>query len=266
MSWSPEILEIQKKSPKTSERAESIPRGYCTFVPFSTMIVPTFLPPIESRLRRAPVRAIWALMRIVKATPFRRLPLSRVLSSTCERWSEIVNEHGIILLEVHCQDPLVVREHIDQSESLYFDAIEGFSQQLLIEADVALMAAAEAGLFPSRNYFRKFPRFFPYCRITLNLFERRPYRVRLARTSDLPSLLRLEEACWPEDMRVAGDELRRRIETYALGQWVVEMDGEIVGVVYSQRIADVEQLRQCKFADRRRTERRKWKLSCSFWG
>ncbi len=168
------------------------------------------------------------------------------LVENLQRWAEVVTEHGLILLEVHCQDPMVVRAHIDQSESLYFDAIEGFSQQLLIEADVALMAAAEAGLFPRRDFFRKFPGFLPYCRITLNLFERRPYRVRLARLSDLPALLRLEEACWPKAMCVTDDELQRRIEAYALGQWVLEIDGQIVGVVYSQRIADVEHLRDCK--------------------
>jgi acyl transferase domain-containing protein len=169
------------------------------------------------------------------------------LVENLQRWAEVVNEHGLIVLEVHCQDPKVIREHIDQTESLYFDAIQGFSQQLLVEADVAMMAAAEAGLFPSRNSFRKFPSFLPYCRITLNLFERRPYRVRLARLSDLPALLRLEEACWPKAMCVAGDELQRRIETYALGQWVLELNGNIVGVVYSQRIAGVERLRGCKF-------------------
>jgi acyl transferase domain-containing protein/acyl carrier protein len=169
------------------------------------------------------------------------------LVENLQRWAEVVTEHGLIVLEVHCQDPKVVREHIDQTESLYFDAIQGFSQQLLVEADVAMMAAAEAGLFPSRDSFRKFPGFLPYCRITLNLFERRPYRVRLARLSDLPALLRLEEACWPKAMCVAGHELQRRIEAYALGQWVLELDGNIVGVVYSQRVAGVERLRGCKF-------------------
>jgi len=165
------------------------------------------------------------------------------------RWAEVVTEHGLILLEVHCQDPVVVRAHIDQSESLYFDAIEGFSRQLLVEADVALMAAAEAGLFPRRDCLRKYPAFLPYCRITLNHFERRPYRVRLARGSDLAALVRLEEACWPKEMRAAGEELHRRIDADALGQWVLEMDGEVVGAVYSQRIADVEQLRACKLGD-----------------
>lgn len=157
-----------------------------------------------------------------------------------DRWADLVNDHGFILLEVHCQDPLVVRQYIDQSESLYFDAIEGFSHQLLIEADVALMAAAEAGLFPRRDYFRKYPGVLPYCRITLNLFERRPYRVRMARPGDIQQLHELERACWPDELRTSDAEILRRIEDNATGQWVVEMDDKVVGVVYSQRIANVE--------------------------
>jgi acyl transferase domain-containing protein/acyl carrier protein len=165
------------------------------------------------------------------------------------RWAGIVNEHGFILLEVHCQEPLVVREFLDQSESLYFDAIEAFSHQLLIEADAALLAAAEAGLFPRREQFRKFPGFMPYCRITLNLFERRPYRVRFARPADVPALLRLEDACWSVELRTSAAELARRIAVYPLGQWVLELDGEIVGVVYSQRVAAIDALRSAKWAD-----------------
>jgi acyl transferase domain-containing protein/acyl carrier protein/ribosomal protein S18 acetylase RimI-like enzyme len=162
------------------------------------------------------------------------------------RWAEVVNDHGLILLEVHCQDPLVVREFLDQSESLYFDAIEGYSQQLLIEADVALMAAAEVGLFPRRDEFRKYPNILPYCRITLNRFERRPYRVRMARREDLPALERLEEACWPERMRIPAAALLRRLCDYPLGQWVLEMDDRIVGVVYSQRIREIDSLRDSR--------------------
>jgi acyl transferase domain-containing protein/SAM-dependent methyltransferase/NAD(P)-dependent dehydrogenase (short-subunit alcohol dehydrogenase family)/acyl carrier protein len=166
-----------------------------------------------------------------------------------ERWAEAINRHGLILLEVHCQDPLVVRANIDQSESLYFDALEGFSQQLLVEADAVLMAAAEAGLFPRPEYFRKFPSFLPASRITLNLFERQDFRVRLATTADLPALLHLEEVCWPEGMRVPARELERRISTYALGQWLLELHGEVVGVIYSQRIADLERLRRCRMQE-----------------
>jgi acyl transferase domain-containing protein/SAM-dependent methyltransferase/acyl carrier protein len=166
-----------------------------------------------------------------------------------KRWAGAINKHGLILLEVHCQDPRVVRANLDQSESLYFDALEGFSQQLLVEADAALMAAAEAGLFPRPEYFRKFPSFLPASRITLNLLERQSFHVRLATAADLPALLRLEQACWPEDMRVPARELERRISSYALGQWLLELHEEVVGVIYSQRIADLDRLRCCKFQE-----------------
>ncbi len=166
-----------------------------------------------------------------------------------DRWSALVNDHGFILLEVHCQDPLVVRQFIDQSESLYFDAIEGFSHQLLVEADVALMSAAEAELFPRRDYFRKYPGVLPYCRITLNLFERRPYRVRMARTDDLKQLIVIEQACWPAELCASSADILRRIDLDNTGQWVVEMDGKVVAVVYSQRIADIESLRNVTIND-----------------
>lgn len=174
------------------------------------------------------------------------IPPAEAVQSLVEHlglWAEVVNDHGLILLEVHCQDPLVVRSYIDQSESLYFDAIEGYSQQLLVEADGALMAAAEVGLFPRREEFRKYPNVLPYCRITLTRYERRPYRVRMARREDLPELLALEEACWPAGMRMSDDVLADRISRYALGQWVLEMDGRIAAVVYSQRVRDLDVLR-----------------------
>jgi acyl transferase domain-containing protein/NAD(P)-dependent dehydrogenase (short-subunit alcohol dehydrogenase family)/acyl carrier protein/ubiquinone/menaquinone biosynthesis C-methylase UbiE/ribosomal protein S18 acetylase RimI-like enzyme len=182
----------------------------------------------------------------------RSIPPAYAVQSLVEhlrRWADVITDHGFVLLEVHCQDPLVVRKHMDQSESLYFDAVEGYSHQLLVEADAALMSAAEAGLFPDRRYFRKFPGVLPYCRITLNRFERRPYRVRMASASDLPALLRLEDACWAEGMRTSGDELLRRIRNYPLGQWVLELDDNVVGVVYSQRVADIEELRSARLSD-----------------
>jgi hypothetical protein len=56
-------------------------------------------------------------------------------------------------------------------------------------------------------------------------------------------LLRLEEACWPQAMRMPREELERRIGTYPLGQWLLELRGEVVSVIYTQRIASVDGLR-----------------------
>ncbi|MCK8516803.1 SDR family NAD(P)-dependent oxidoreductase [Methylonatrum kenyense] len=182
----------------------------------------------------------------------RSIPAADAVQSLVEhlgRWAGIINRHGLILLEVHCQDPAVVRNDLDQSESLSFDALQGFSQQLLVEPDVALMAAAEVGLFPRREYFRKFPPLLPYCRITLNLLERRPYRVRAATVDDVPALCRLEVACWPAGMRAPESLLCQRIRNYPLGQWLVELDGEVVGAVYSQRVRDLDALRDCRFTE-----------------
>jgi len=180
------------------------------------------------------------------------IPATAAIQSLVEhlkRWSDAINDHGLILLEVHSQSPRVARAHLDQSESFYFDAIQGFSHRLLVEADTALMAAAEAGLFPRPEYFRKFPDVLPYSRITLNHFERRPYRARIARPSDMPALLRLEEACWPVGMHLDARALQARMQLYPAGQWLLEMNGEVVGVVYSQRVASAEPLRRCPFTE-----------------
>jgi acyl transferase domain-containing protein/acyl carrier protein/ribosomal protein S18 acetylase RimI-like enzyme/ubiquinone/menaquinone biosynthesis C-methylase UbiE len=209
-----------------------------------------FIPPSDQRSLRA--RAGARYVGVYADQHGRAIDAATVVQGLVEhlqRWTQAINKHGIILLEVHCQDPRVVRSHIDQSESLYFDAVQGFSQQLLVEADAALLAAAEAGLFPNPTYFKKFPRHLPTSRITLNLFERKDFRVRLATTEDLPALLRLEDACWSERLRVAASELEQRITRYPLGQLVIETGSEVLGVIYSQRIADFDRLRTTAFRD-----------------
>jgi acyl transferase domain-containing protein/acyl carrier protein/ribosomal protein S18 acetylase RimI-like enzyme len=209
-----------------------------------------FIPPVDHKSLQARARAGYLGVYTDRyGTAIEPATIVQGLVEHLQRWAQAINKHGIILLEVHCQDPHVVHSNIDQSESLYFDAVEGYSQQLLVEADASLLATAEAGLFPNPAYFKKFPNHLPATRITLNLFERQDFNIRLARAEDLPVLLRLEEACWPERMRVAASELEQRIARYPLGQWVIEKRGEVLGVVYSQRIADLDRLRSSKFED-----------------
>ncbi|MFD8519916.1 SDR family NAD(P)-dependent oxidoreductase [Streptomyces capillispiralis] len=52
----------------------------------------------------------------------------------------------------------------------------------------------------------------------------------------MPRLLELEELCWPEPLRVSGEVIRRRLFSYPVGQFVVESDGAVHAVIYSQRI------------------------------
>src|SRR5690349_5258558 len=68
------------------------------------------------------------------------------------------------------------------------------------------------------------------------------YHIRHPQLADLPALLRLEAACWPEPLRASTTELQQRIELFPSGHWVLEVNDQVVGVIYSQRIADVELL------------------------
>jgi hypothetical protein len=78
-------------------------------------------------------------------------------------------------------------------------------------------------------------------------FEARPYQVRSATLADLPTLLQLEGACWPEPLRATAEELQLRLTRFPEGQLALVWDGALVGVVYSQRIRDAAALRQHDF-------------------
>ncbi len=179
------------------------------------------------------------------------IPPAAMVQSLVEhlkRWTSITSRHGLIILEVHCLEPATVHTFLEQSESLHFDACQAFSLQHLVEADVFLMAVAEAGLFAKPDFFNYYPRTFPFTRITLNWFEKRPYIVRHAHPRDLPTLVKLEQTCWDAPLQVSGATILQRLECFPEGQCVLEMDGLIVGVIYSQRIATVQNLETVTFA------------------
>ncbi len=173
------------------------------------------------------------------------IPVSKAMQSLVEhlrRWSSVLGRHGLILLEVHCLPLHTVNEHLETSESLSFDAFHRFSHQLLVEADRFLMAAAEAGLFPRKELFRKYPHTLPFSRITLNYFEHRNYRVRYAQEKDLPALTDLEQQCWEQELRTSETVLTRRVQTYPEGQLALELAQKVVGVLYSQRVHNLEEV------------------------
>ncbi|MDO6526354.1 SDR family NAD(P)-dependent oxidoreductase [Motilimonas sp. 1_MG-2023] len=158
-----------------------------------------------------------------------------------ERWGTVESKYGIIILEVHNLDPISVGRFLD-SESFHFDATQAFSSQLLVTADVFLMSAARAGLFPRQDSGVNYPKTLPITRITVNFFEMRDYRVRFAQNSDLPALMNLEEHCWQEGIRASESMILERINHFPMGQMVLEIAGAIVGVIYSQRVSHPEKV------------------------
>ena len=110
------------------------------------------------------------------------------------------------------------------------------------QADSFLMAAAALGLFP-REKSVKMLNESPALDSELVHLEQRLYKVRLSREEDLPALLTLEQQCWAAALRTSPDEIRNRVRRYPNGQLVLEMDAIVCGVIYSQRIHNLEDLR-----------------------
>ncbi|NEO80922.1 MAG: SDR family NAD(P)-dependent oxidoreductase [Moorea sp. SIO4G3] len=166
-----------------------------------------------------------------------------------ERWSSVVTKHGMMILEVHCLEPEVVNRFLDSSNSLHFDALQAFSSQYLMEADVFLSCAAEVGLFPRWEFSKRYPQNFPFSRITLNCFDKKPYKLRHPIIKDLPDLIALEALCWSKNLRVDKEEIQRRIVNFPQGQFVLELEEKIVGAIYSQRIENIEVLEKRTFVE-----------------
>jgi len=175
------------------------------------------------------------------------IPAALVTQSLAEhfkRWSSLPGDHGIILLEEHCLDLKTAREFNGKTENMFFDACHGFSQQMPVEADRFLMAAAYANLFPKPGFLRKHPQTMPFTRITINHFERRDYRVRYAQEKDLPVLEQLEIQCWEPALRSSVSAIKKRLKQYPKGQLVLEFEDRVVGVIYTQRIASPEDIKK----------------------
>ncbi|MDO0943604.1 beta-ketoacyl synthase N-terminal-like domain-containing protein, partial [Brevibacillus laterosporus] len=158
-------------------------------------------------------------------------------------WSHLVNKHGVILLEAHSLEPKTISPYIDKGEGLHFDAIHRFSHRLLVEADTFMLTAAEVGLFPHKQYFHKYPKDVPFSRITLHSFEQREYRIRMAHEDDISELRQLELQCWGEELAAPAERILHRIRKYPQGQLVLEVDNRVVGVIYSQKIRDINDIK-----------------------
>jgi len=179
------------------------------------------------------------------------LPIEDVLAAwraNLKRWSEVISPHGMLVLEAHCLPPRCTRQNFSATESFYFDTLHALSQQYLISADSFLTTAASDGLFP-RVPCTRFPKTLPFCRITLTHFEKRDYLVRTAETSDLPALYELEDLCWPDKLRAPVVAIAERLRIHPSGQFVLEVDGKVVAVLYTQRTATVGDIAMSTAAD-----------------
>lgn len=89
-----------------------------------------------------------------------RIPNNKVEDNLLEhlqKWSPYVKKFGLLLIELHTINPALAAKNIGKTAATAYDATHGFSDQYIVEIDVFNKIAAEAGLFPDKAVFRKFP-------------------------------------------------------------------------------------------------------------
>jgi len=74
-----------------------------------------------------------------------------------KKWSPYVSKFGLLLIELHTINPALAASHLGKSAATAYDATHGFSDQFIVEIDVFNRVASEAGLFPDKTIFRRFP-------------------------------------------------------------------------------------------------------------
>ncbi|HET8888130.1 MAG TPA: type I polyketide synthase, partial [Candidatus Angelobacter sp.] len=173
-----------------------------------------------------------------------------VLSSWQQHFRALAQQvHGsrLCILEAHAaSSPLVDSQRLDFVFP-QFDWIYRLAQGYLISAEAFITLAASVGLFDDDGV-KRYPRTSDPCRVSMHNFIKRDYIVRHATESDLARLCELEELCW-RHTQTPSEQIRSRLRQYPQGQFVLEKDGQVLGVIYSQRIASADALTTCNAAD-----------------
>jgi len=117
-------------------------------------------------------------------------------------------------------------------------SLQRLSGESVISAEAFIILATTAGLF-NDGMVKRHPRTSDPCEVSFHSFVKRDYIVRHAAESDLERLCELEKLCW-QHTRSTKRQIRARLQKYPRGQFVLEKGGEVLGVIYSQRIANEE--------------------------
>ncbi|CAJ1364634.1 unnamed protein product [Effrenium voratum] len=162
------------------------------------------------------------------------------------RWGDALEESfGLCMLEVMQLDVATTQRFLNDCVSFHFDIVQSLSRQYMVSAVAFALSSAMAGLFPTDcRSVQTYPEKGGYCRMMNQHLVRKPYKIRLAEVSDLPSLEQLEQT-WAPNLRATPEVLRKRLETCA--NLVCEVDGKTVAVLYIQRIQSVDMVDSQKF-------------------
>ena len=73
------------------------------------------------------------------------------------KWSPYVRKFGLLIIELHTISPTLTTDNLGKTAATAYDATHGFSDQYIVEISVLHKIAAEAGLYPDTQFFRRFP-------------------------------------------------------------------------------------------------------------
>ncbi|CAE8682966.1 unnamed protein product [Polarella glacialis] len=180
------------------------------------------------------------------------VPATELFASLVEhmaRWGDALEgSFGLCMLEVMQLDVPTTKRFMNDCVSFHFDIVQCLSRQYMISAVAFAMGGAMAGLFPTDfKSVQNYPEQGNYCRMMNQHLVRRPYKIRFAELADLPTLEKLEAKTWAQNLRAAAEVLRKRLETSPTSNLVCEVNGEVVAVLYMQRVSTLEAVQSEKF-------------------
>jgi SAM-dependent methyltransferase len=100
--------------------------------------------------------------------PLSGADVERDLVAHLARWEPHVHRHGLVMLEAHCVEPRISRQHLGATHSVAFDAYHGYSHQYAIEHSSFLRCCRQAGLYHATHCERRYPASRPFVAVSLN--------------------------------------------------------------------------------------------------
>ena len=161
--------------------------------------------------------------------------------------AENLNNSRLLIVEGHPAAPHLIEKQQEDAALSHGEWIYRLAEEYLISAEAFIILAASAGLFNDGSV-KRYPQTSDPCRISFHSIIKRDYIVRHAAERDLDRLCELEKLCW-QHTQTSREQIRARLQHYPQGQFVLEKSGKVLGVIYSQRIADTDGIMTCTAAD-----------------
>ena len=89
------------------------------------------------------------------------------------RWAPYIGRFGLLVLELHTLPPPLTAANLDRTPAVAYDGTHGFSDQYLVELQVFLDCAREAGLQADERFQARFPP-SELATVSLNYFRAAP--------------------------------------------------------------------------------------------